>query len=69
MCFEECAKELRIQREKERMQTLNGALLRGIRERSHEEAVLALYKGLTFVGGISDLRGEKSARFGQELVF
>lgn len=69
MTFEEYAGELRAKREAQRMERLNGALARGVQTRSHDEAVRALYAGLTFVGGISDFVKEKAVCKGKELVF
>ena len=69
MKFEEYANQIRMEKERKRMEKLNGLLAKGIRERTHAEAVRALYCGLTFVGRISDFTAVESARTGKELVF
>ena len=69
MKFEAYVNQIRTEKERERMAKLNGALARGIRERTHAEAVRSLYCGLTFVGGISDFTAVERSRKGKELVF
>ena len=69
MSFEERAEKLREERESLRLQKINLTIERGLRERTYEESLFALYSGLTFVGGISDLVARERAEYGKELVF
>ena len=53
--FEEYVTKMEERRAKERCATFNAILARGLQERTHAEAVSALYASLTFVGGVSDI--------------
>ena len=52
--FDEYIESMIERRAKERAESLNEELARGLKERTHAEAVEALFAGLTFIGGVSD---------------
>lgn len=56
--FDEYIESMVERRAKERVQSLNAELARGLKERTHAEAVEALFAGLTFIGGVSDILTE-----------
>lgn len=53
--FDEYIESMVERRAKERAESLNAELARGLKERTHAEAVEALFAGLTFIGGVSDM--------------
>ncbi|MBQ8229120.1 MAG: hypothetical protein IJZ32_00315 [Clostridia bacterium] len=56
--FDEYIESMIRRRAKERAERLNAELARGLKERTHAEAVEALFAGLTFIGGVSDILTE-----------
>lgn len=56
--FDEYIESMLQRRAKERAKRLNAELARGLKERTHAEAVEALFAGLTFIGGVSDILTE-----------
>ena len=53
--FEEYLLQMEERRAREQREAINNALAQGLREKTHEESVSALYACLTFVGGVSDV--------------
>ena len=53
--FDEYVTEMEERRAREKRAAYNAELARGLRERTHGEAVAALYAALTFVGGVADV--------------
>ena len=58
--FDEYIENMISRRAKERMEELNERLARGLQERTHAEAVEALFAGLTFIGGVADIAAERA---------
>ena len=56
--FDEYIENMISRRAKARMESLNETLARGLKERTHAEAVEALFAGLTFIGGVADILSE-----------
>ena len=52
--FEREIEEMVERRTRERAEFWNQALLAGLQERTHDEALKGLLETLTFVGGVSD---------------
>ncbi|MBQ9714196.1 MAG: hypothetical protein IJV83_02625 [Clostridia bacterium] len=63
--FEEYITKMEARREAEKRAQANAIIAKSLREKTHEEAVAALYGGLTFVRGVSDVlvsfQAEKSS--------
>ena len=53
--FDEYVTEMEERRTQEKRARCNEAIAQSLRERTYEESVRALYAGLTFIGGISDV--------------
>ena len=58
--FDEYIESMVIRRAKARAAEFNERLARGLKERTHAEAVEALFAGLTFIGGVSDIAVESA---------
>lgn len=56
--FDEYIESMVERRAKARAERLNEELARGLKERTHAEAVEALFAGLTFMGRVSDILAE-----------
>ena len=53
--FEEYVTQMEEKRAREKRAAINAAIAQSLRERTHEEAVAALYAALTFVGDVADV--------------
>lgn len=67
--FDEYIESMVERRAKERVESLNEELARGLKERTHAEAVEALFAGLTFIGGVSDIVKENLSIKGLQTAF
>ena len=69
LTFDEYLQEMEERRANEKRTAFNRALAQGLREKTHEESVLALYAALTFVGGVLDILSPVAAENRLQLVF